>query len=62
MSEIHIAYRLDRNKDLTMQKLTRIMIVIITSCVLVGCPTKPNQSNKQIKTPRTDNTLDCAKG
>jgi len=45
-----------------MQKLTRIMIVIITSCALVGCPTKPNQSNKQIKTPRTDNTLGCANG
>ena len=45
-----------------MQKITRIIIVIITSCALVGCPIKPDQLNRHIKTPCTDNTLDCAKG
>ena len=45
-----------------MQKLIRIIIVIITSCALASCPTKLSYSDKPIKTPRTDNTQDCAKG
>jgi len=34
-----------------MQKLIRIITVIITSCALIGCATKPIQSDKHAENP-----------
>lgn len=39
------------HKDYQMQKLIRIITVIITSCALIGCATKPIQSDKHAENP-----------